>query len=88
MKKNKMEQVEDMIKIQSKKLDLFKELGESLKYEQKTYEIVKLSNFPVSYCLYHIGEKRQLVCGPANRIKSYMNLRNIAPISVYNIELI
>jgi len=88
MQKIKIEQVDDIIKLQSKKLDLFKDLAESLKYEQKTYEIVKLSDFPVSYCLYHIKDKKQLVCGPVSRLKSYMNLRNILPVSVYNIELI
>lgn len=68
--------------------NLLQELKEVKEYNTKTYHLIQSQCEPIRYMLIRISDKSTLIFGTLKQIKSYMNLRNINPKSVYQWEII
>ena len=77
-----------LIEKSEEKTTLLKELKESIIYESKTYHIIDLKTKFYSvgtntYILIRISDKKEMICGDINIIKSYIRLRNIDINDIY-----
>ena len=66
-----------------------KELKESIIYESKTYDLINLKTKFHSvgintYVLYRISDKKEMISGDINIIKSFIKLRNINIDTIYS----
>jgi len=78
------EQVNDLINLQEKKLDLLKELAESLKYGKCKYHLVETDHQFKRYSLYSTETKEVLTHGSPSTIRSFIRIRKIELADIYN----
>lgn len=83
-----IENIEKLIEKSEEKINLLKELKDSIIYESKIYNLIDLKTKFYNICtntytLYRISDKKELVTGDINIIKSYIRLRNININTIY-----
>lgn len=84
----KTKNIDILIEKSEKRTFLLKELKESIIYESKIYDLIDLKTKFYSigtntYVLYRISNKKEMVSGNIDIIKSYIRLRNIDINSIY-----
>ena len=79
----KIKDLDILIELSEKKTSLLKELKESIIFESKMYNLVQTDSLYKKHTLYKICDKKPLVSGEINIIKSYINLRNIDIDTIY-----
>jgi hypothetical protein len=83
-KETPQELIDKVVDLTNKKVNLLKELKESLKYQDCKYHLVAHTNdLPLRYSLFKIGSQENLCFGPLERIESYIRLRNIDKKLIY-----
>jgi len=81
-----MTKINKAIELAEKKVQLLKNLKDSLRYEECEYHIVTHKEAKhVFYSLWKIETKEQLFYGDIDRLTSYMNIRNMSFDNIYGI---
>lgn len=80
---------EKLVDIGKKRLKLYMELEESLRYERCDFHVVQMPDtFPKRYILIEIKTKKELAYGPPDRIHTILERRGVKDHQVYNLKVI